>query len=97
MAYNLTELQNSETVYQIFLASNNASNSILSTVIIFSIFFILLLAIRTNDFPGKLAVSSFISGVFSAMLWYMELLNPIIPLFFAAMTAITTAYLYWRN
>jgi|19_taG_2_1085344.scaffolds.fasta_scaffold221260_1 uncharacterized membrane protein len=95
MSYNLTDLQDSETVTDLFIYANDSVTGLLGGMFMLAVFFVLLgLMMKKNDFDSALLSCSFISFVLGMLLSYAGLLTLIFPLGFLALTAFTAFYMF---
>lgn len=92
--YNITGLQESETVIDIFVFANNSVNGILMLLFMFSIFFVMLIVLKKWDFRDSLVVTSLICFVLSSFLVYANLLNFLVCALFLIMTALGGLFLW---
>jgi len=97
MTYNLTQLANADTIYKLVVFSNNAANSMLLTLFVFALFFVLLLALKKYDFAQGLLVSSFICFIVTALFVYAELVALIWALLFLIIAAFTALFMMMTN
>lgn len=97
MTYNLTMLQSESGVTGLIEFTNYATGEIFSSIMVVSLFFILLLALKKFDFVQSLMASSFVMFLISLFLVYADLLNFMFPLAFLSMTAMTAVYAYTVN
>lgn len=92
--YNVTLLQQSETVWDLFYVAGVYTGGKLLGLFMVGLTLILLMIMKKYDAPeGALAVS-FIMFILSAILTFAKLLSFIFPLFFLAITAFVTLYVF---
>ena len=94
MAYNLTELANADTIYKLVVFSNNASNTLLISLLVLALFFVMLMALKRFEFDAALLVSSFVCFIISALFVYAELLSLIWALGFLIVAAFTAMFMF---
>jgi hypothetical protein len=92
MTYNLTLLQEAETIYKVFVYADNASGNIMVGLFMIAIFFVFLMALKRYSFTNALLASSFVSFILSLFLTYANLLNFMFPLFFLITASLTALY-----
>lgn len=92
MTYNLTGLQTSTNLYDLFSYANTSTDGTLIITLILSIFFIMLFVLKKWEFQDALISSSFVTFILAALLSYAKLLNIIFPLAFLAITAFTILF-----
>jgi len=97
MAYNMTELQETETVYQLIQYANTYSSGLLVGLFTVAIFIVLIMALKRYDFGNALITSSFITAVISSILAYIGLVNIYFPIAYISITAFTALFLYTRK
>ena len=73
--YNMTNITNANNAYEIVKAVNDISGGLIFTLVIFSLFFILLVAFRSIDFKARLVGASFILTLISIMAFYLEFIG----------------------
>jgi hypothetical protein len=91
--YNLTALQNVTTVVELVAYANTVTNSLLLTLFVMSVFFIMLMALKKWDFDASLLVSSFVCFMISAMLTYAHLMPMLWTLVYLIIAAFTAFYM----
>ena len=89
MAYNMTQLASSDTIFKLVGYANDSTTGMVVIVLMLSVFFIMLMSMKRYDFPKAIMASSAISFVISLLLVYAELLNPLWALGFLILTAIS--------
>lgn len=94
MTYNLTDLQNSQGVYDVIVYANDSTTGILGMLLMIAIFIVMLMALKRYQFPRALLASSFVCFILSSILVYIKWLNFMFPLGFLACTAFTALYLF---
>lgn len=94
MTYNMTELQGVTTVYELVVYANNAADSILMTLFLVAVFFIMLMALKRWEFDNALLGSSFICFIIGIILNYSQLIALVWPLVFLVMSAFTAFYMF---
>jgi|26BtaG_2_1085354.scaffolds.fasta_scaffold01132_3 membrane-associated HD superfamily phosphohydrolase len=98
--YNITTLQNANTVSDIFIFANSVSagqagdGGILFGLIIIAIYFILIMRLKKYDFDEAILAVSFACFVLSIFLVQAKLLNFIFILIFLTVTAGFAFYMY---
>ena len=92
--YNMTTLQNADTILKLITYANDSSEQILMGLLMIGIFFILLMALKRWDFDDGLVISSFVCFILSSLLTYAKLLNIIFPLAFLALAGFTAFWIY---
>jgi len=92
--YNLTLLKETDTVSEIAIYANNATDGILFGLFMIIIFFTMLLIFKKWEFDEALLSSGFSSFILSAILAYGGFINLIYPLAFLAITAFTAFYVF---
>lgn len=93
---DLTNLTNTTTLQGLAYYTNNAVDGVLFTGGMIVMFIIILMTLLRFEqpFENALAISSWVSFIFSVFFWFAKLLPTIIPLMFLMITAFTTLYLY---
>jgi len=94
LTYNITALQEADTVYKLFEYANMSTEYSLFGLFMIAIFFVMLMALKKNDFLDALITSSFICFVLSSILTYGKLLNMVFPIMFLGITAFSGLYMY---
>jgi len=97
MTYNLTELANADSIYKLVVFSNNASSTLLISLLVLALFFVLLMALKKYDFSAALLVSSFVSFIISAFFVYAELISLIWALGFLIIAAFSAMFVFLFN
>ena len=90
--YNLTQLQQSDTVYKLWLYANMSTGEILMGMLMVVAFFIIMMVLSGWDFTDRLLTSSFICFILSAILAYAKLLNFLFVIGFLAVLAFTVLF-----
>jgi len=90
--YNLTQLQQSDTVYKLWVYANMSTGEILMGMLMIAVFFIMLMILKRWDFTDALMTSSFICFILSAILAYAKLLNFLFVIGFLAVLAFTILF-----
>jgi len=87
--YNLTNLENSDTIFDLFTYANSASGSILFGFFTIALFFILVIVMfrNSNDIAEALLGSSAVCLIISSFLVYMKFIIFIYPLAFIIILA----------
>lgn len=95
MSYNMTALQQVDTVGKLFQFADNSTGNLLFGFIIVAIFFIMLLVMKRWEFDKALLSSSFASFIMSLILSYAGYLSffPWVLIFLIVM-ALTGFYMY---
>jgi len=93
MSYNMTELQNVDTVGAFFTYAYNHSGNFLFGGLLVGFFFIVLMNLKNWNFEEGLAVSSFATFLIGSLGAYIGLVNYLLPLGFGLLTALTGLYL----
>jgi len=93
-AYNISLLEEAETVLDIVNYANVSSNQVLFGLFMVGIFFVMILALKKWDFEDTLLSASFVCFVLSLLATFADLLNIIFPLMFLALAAFTAFYSY---
>jgi len=75
MAYNLTNLSSATTVQDIIVFANDITNGTIVGMLMISIFFVLMMAMRKQGTMKGLLVSSFICFTLSLILRFADLLS----------------------
>jgi len=94
MTYNLSLLTNSSSISGIVSTANSYTGGLLVGLLVLSVFFIMLLALKKWEFDDALLSSSFVSFIISAILVAAGMLNLLWTLGFLALTAFTAFYMY---
>ena len=94
LTYNMTALQEVDTVYKLFEYAQISSEYTLFGLFMLAIFFVMLMVLKKWEFTDSLITSSFICFVLSSILVYGKLLNMWFPIFFLGITAFTGLYMY---
>ena len=94
MTYNLTALNNVDSVFDVVIFADDASGGILVGLFVIAIFVVALFTLKRYDFDFALLGSSFGTFVISAILAYGGLLNLIYPLAFLAILAFTAFFVF---
>ena len=94
LTYNMTALQEVDTVYKLFEYANISSEYSLFGLFMVAIFFVMLMVLKKWDFLDALITSGFVCFVLSSILTYGKLLNMVFPIMFLGITAFTGLYLY---
>ena len=97
MSYNLTELKEATTFYDLTIYSNTASGTTLGGLFMFSIFFVFILLFKRFGLDKAIAGSSFICLVLSLYLSFAELLSFYVIIAFLAILAISGLYIYTKK
>lgn len=94
MTYNITQLQASQSIYDIFVYANNSTTGLLSMLFMLAIFFVMLMALKRYSFARSLLATSFVCFILSSMLAYIKMLNFMLPLAFLTILAFTALFVY---
>jgi len=94
MTYNLTGLQTSVNIVDIFIWANGITGQMLFGMFLTAIFFIIMLVLKNEGFEQAIMVSSFICFVLSGFLVFAKLLNFYFMLAFIIILALTAFYVY---
>lgn len=92
--YNMTVLQEAETISKLVLVANDFTGGIFLTLFLFAQFFIMLMVLKRWDFNEALLTSSFISFVLAALMVYGEMIPLIYALVFLIIAAFTGFYTF---
>jgi len=92
--YNLTELQDADTISGIFTFANTNTGGLLLGLGMLSIFFVMLLVLKRYEFQDAMLSSSFVCFILSLILSYGGWLNFMYPLVFLLLAAFTAFYIY---
>jgi len=94
MTYNLTALNNVDSVFGVVTFADDASGGILVGLFVIAIFVVALFTLKKYEFDFALLSSSFGAFVISAILTYGGMLNLIYPLAFLAILSFTAFYVF---
>jgi len=94
MVYNLTPIQNSESIPALVVAADGLSGNVLMILFILAIFFVSLLILKRFGFVYAWVSSTWGCFVLSSILALGGFINIIWPLGFLAGAALGTLYLY---
>lgn len=97
MTYNLTVLQGEIGVSGLMQFTNSVTSDLFSSIMVVSLFFILLLSLKKYDFIQAFMASSFVMFLLSLFLVSANLLNFMFPLAFLTFTALAAIYTYTNN
>jgi len=97
MTYNMTQLQESTTMFKLVEFANDATGEILVGLFMIGLFFIIIMAMKRQSFEYSLMGASGVSFILSAVLANTHLLNFIFPLIFLIMFGLTTLYVFTVN
>lgn len=97
MTYNLTLLQAESGIHGLMEFTNYATGELFSSIMVVSLFFILLLSLKRFDFVQAIMASSFVMFLLSLFLVSADLLNFMFPLAFLTFTAMSAIYAYTNN
>jgi hypothetical protein len=92
--YNMTQLQEVDSIYKLVLYANGATGEILLVLFLMAVFFVMLMALKKYEFDNALMVSSFSCMIISMIFVYIHLIALIWALVFLIMTAFTAFYLF---
>jgi len=87
MTYNITQLQNADTIFKLVVYANDSTTGLMVIIFMLSAFFIMLMVMKKYEFSKALMASSAISFVVSLFFVYAKLINPIWALAFLILTA----------
>ena len=90
--YNLTTLQNSETIVDIVLFANTITDDLLLSILMFAIFYIMISRLSKHDMDLNLLASSWACFILSTILAYSKLVIFLIPLAFLTIAGFTSIY-----
>lgn len=92
--YNMTQLQEADTMYGLWVYANDSSGLILMGLLMVAVFFVMIMALKGWGFDEALLASSFTCFVLSMILAYASLLNfGFVYLFFVVM-ALSALYIF---
>lgn len=94
MTYNLTILKEATNIVGLVEFANYATSNIFSGIVVFSLYIILILALKRYDFIQAFISSSFVMFFVSVLLTYAGLMSIFFPLLFISLTAMGALYLY---
>ena len=95
MVTNITNLSNVDSIHGIILFDNEITGGLFMTMIMLAVFFILMMRLKPyNTFTETLAYSGFISLIASMFLVFMDLVNPILPIFFTIVFVFAVSFEY---
>lgn len=92
--YNMTTLQESETIFELVQTANTFTGDILISLTSWAIFFIMFMVMKRFEFDDALLASSSISFVITMLFNYMELVPLLIPLAFLTIAGFTAFYTF---
>jgi len=95
--YNLTLLQESWTVQELFVTANTYSANILVGLIMIAIFFIILMALKNYDFDEALFSSGLVCFILSILLRVSGDLNIMFVVLFLIITGLAGFYMYGKK
>ena len=95
--YNLTNLTSATDISGVVMFANEVTGNLLLTLLLMSVFFILLMVLKRWDFDRALLVSSFASFMIGMLLMYAKMVALVWPLIFLVMTAMTGLYMMMSN
>jgi len=87
MTYNMTQLQNADTIFKLVTYANDSTGGIIAIILVLSAFFIMFMSMKKYEFSKALMASSGISFVISIFFVYAKVLNPIWALGFLILLA----------
>ena len=90
--YNLTNLENAESLQQIALFANEVTGQKFFLLVMIAVFIILLFQFKKYDLQSAILGSSFISFLASGMLWFAKLVSVEVPIAFLAILAFSLLY-----
>jgi len=94
MTYNMTQLQESRTIFQLVSYANDMTSGVLVMGLCIALFFILLMMnMAKTEFIKSMLISSWIVFVISAFFAYAKLVSLYFPLGFLIMGALSTLYI----
>ena len=91
--YNLTQMQEAETVFGLFDYANDSTGGILIGLFLVAFYFVLLMMMKRYEFEKSLLVASWITFIVAIMFSYAGLLNLYFALIFLIITAFTSFYM----
>jgi hypothetical protein len=75
--YNMTQLQNVASIYQLVVFANDATTGILILMFNLALFFVLLIALKRYSFGSALTGASAVSFLVSLLFAFAKMLNPL--------------------
>lgn len=97
MTYNLSALENLTGIGDLMSVANSYTNNTMFLLFLIALFVIIVMVLKRYDFAYGLVVGGWITFVLSALLAYGGLLNPFYVLFFLAIGAFGSFYLWARG
>ena len=97
MTYNLTSLQDSLTISQVFVWANDATGQILFGLILIATFFVMLIVLKKYEFRSSLVSASWTVFIMSILFRAAGLVPILYPIGFLILTAGTMFYLVTSN
>lgn len=85
--YNETMLQNTNNVLGLFEYANHVTGDLFMNLLVISMYFIMILALKRYDFVQSIWVSSFVMFLTSSFLAMTGLVTVFMPIFFIAIVA----------
>lgn len=95
MAYNITWMESSNTLVDIFQGVNTASNGLVGGMILLLTFMISFAAFKNYDTVADLVISSFITTIIGGLLWFIGFISfefAVIPLILFVVSLIIDAF-----
>lgn len=92
MTYNITQLQNADTIFKLVVYANDSTTGFVAIAFLLAVFFISLMALKRYEFSKALLASSVIGFVISLLLNYAHLINPIWSLIFLIVAAFSAMF-----
>lgn len=97
MTYNLTSLQDSLTISNLFVWANDATGQILFGLFLLATFFVMLIVLKKYEFRSALVSASWITFILSVILRAGGLVPILYPIAFLILVAGTMFYLVTSN
>lgn len=94
MTYNITALQNSDSLIELTSYANTVAENALMGMFMLAIFFVMVMVLKKWEIEKAVVVSSILCFVLSCILVYADLLSFIFPIAFLALAGLTTLYMY---
>lgn len=90
--YNMTQLQEADTIAKLVVFANDATGGLLLSLFIAATFFILLMVQKRYDMDQAMMTSSAISFIIALIMVYLELIPMLVPLGFLILLSLTAFY-----
>lgn len=97
MTYNLTQLQASEKVSELFIYANDSTGGVLMTGLMIAIFFVLLMVLKRYEFTHAVVTASFLCFILSSLAAYTGFMSLYAVLLFLTLTAFSLFYMYVKQ